>query len=92
MDEVSDIQVIYYDRRRKSIMRRTTNKMRLMLDSNILITTKEKLLNTKNENTTNLIDVGMAINNAMLDREKRDEKELSYTKKELDYLFHLAKY
>jgi hypothetical protein len=41
MDEVVDIQVISYDRKRKSIMRRTTKKRRLTLDSVILITIEE---------------------------------------------------
>jgi hypothetical protein len=55
IDEVVDIQVISYDRKRKSIMRRTTKKRRLTLDSSILITTEEKLLNTENVKTSELI-------------------------------------
>jgi hypothetical protein len=39
-----------------------------------------------------MIGAGMAINDATLDRAKRDEKELKATKKELDHLHHLAKY
>ena len=39
VDEVIDIQVIAYDRKRKVVMRRTTKKMRLTLDSTLLITT-----------------------------------------------------
>jgi hypothetical protein len=39
IDEVSNIQVITYDMRRKYIMKRTTKKRRLTLDSSILITT-----------------------------------------------------
>jgi hypothetical protein len=34
----------------------------------------------------------MDITNAMLDREKRDEKELESAKKALDNLCHLEKY
>jgi hypothetical protein len=41
VDEVVDIQEITYDRKRKSIMKRTTKKRRLTLDSSILITTEE---------------------------------------------------
>jgi hypothetical protein len=61
--------VISYDRKRKSIMRRTTKKRILTLDSSILITTKERFLNTKNVKTSELIDAGMAITNAMLDEQ-----------------------
>jgi hypothetical protein len=46
VDEVADIQVICYDRKRKVVMKRTTKKRRLMLDSSILITMEEKLLST----------------------------------------------
>jgi hypothetical protein len=33
MDEVTDIQAIIYDQKRKSIMKRTTKKRRITLDS-----------------------------------------------------------
>jgi hypothetical protein len=38
VDEVTDIQSITYDRKRKAIMNRTTKKRRITLDSLILIT------------------------------------------------------
>jgi hypothetical protein len=50
-------------------MRRTTKKRRLTLDSVILITTEEKLLNTENVKTYELIGIGMDITDAMLDQE-----------------------
>jgi hypothetical protein len=62
--------VISYDRKRKSIIRRKTKKRRLTLDSVILIIIEEKLLSTKNANTSMLIDTGMSITNATLDRAK----------------------
>ena len=42
-----------------------------MLDSSILITMEEKFLKTKNENTYELIDAGMAIIDAMLDKSRQ---------------------
>jgi hypothetical protein len=68
VDEVVDIQVITYDRKRKAIMKRTTKKRRLMLDSSILITMEEKLLNIEHAKTSELIGAGMAITDATLDR------------------------
>jgi NAD-dependent DNA ligase len=73
-------------------VKRTTNKRRLTLYIYILITTEEKLLNTEHAKTSNLISAGMAITDATLDREKRGEKELADTLKELDHLRHLVKY
>jgi hypothetical protein len=74
------------------VMRRKTKKMSLALDITLLITTEETLLNTKNDKTTKFIGVGMVIIDAMLDREKRGEKELAATKKELNHVHHLEKY
>jgi hypothetical protein len=71
VDEVADIQAISYDQKRKSIMKRTTKKRRLTLDHSILITTKEKLISTEHAKTSELIDTGMEITDATLDREKR---------------------
>jgi hypothetical protein len=83
VDEVTDIQAIAYDRKRKSIMKRTTKKMRLTMDSSILITTEDKLISTDHAKTSELIDAGMAVTNATLDRARKDEEELVATLKEL---------
>jgi hypothetical protein len=55
VDEVVDKQAIAYDRKRKSIMKRTTKKRRLTLDRSILITTEEKLISTEHAKTSKLI-------------------------------------
>jgi ClpP class serine protease len=92
VDEVDDIQAISYDQKRKSIMKRITKKRRLTLDRSILITTEEKLISTDHAKTSELIDAWMEITDATLDREKRDEKELATTLKDLEHLRHLEKY
>jgi hypothetical protein len=89
---VADIKEIAYDQKRKSIMKRTIKKRRLTLDSSFLITIEEKLLNTKHTKMSKLIDRGMDITDATLDRERRDEMELATTLKELEHLCHLEKY
>jgi hypothetical protein len=73
-------------------MKRTTKKSRLTLDSSILITIEEKLLNTEQDKMYELVIVGMAMTDATLDREKMDENELAATLKVLDHLHHLEKY
>jgi hypothetical protein len=92
MDEVADIHAIAYDRGKKAIIQRTTKKRRITLDRSILITTEEHLINTEHAKTFKLIGAGMEITDATLDRDKRDEKELAATLKELEHLHHLAKY
>jgi hypothetical protein len=73
-------------------MKRTTKKRRITLDISILITTKEKLITTEHAKRSELIDAGMAITDATLDRERRDEKEMVTALKELEHLCHLEKY
>jgi hypothetical protein len=92
MDEVPDIQAITYDRKSKSIMKRTTKKRRLTLDNSILITTEGKLISTEHAKTSELIDAGMEITDATLDRARKDEYEMAAVMKELDHLRHLEKY
>jgi hypothetical protein len=92
MDEVADIYAITYDQRKKVIVQRTTKKRRITLDRSILITTKEQLINTEHANMSELIDTGMEITDATLNRAKKDEKELVVTLKELEHLHHLEKY
>jgi hypothetical protein len=92
MNEVADIQAISYVWKRKTIMKKTTKKRRLTLDYSILITIEEKLITTEHAKTSELISTGMAITDATLDREKRDEEELVVVLKELEHLRHLKKY
>jgi hypothetical protein len=92
MDEVAKIHAITYDQKRKAIMQRTTKKRRITLDCSILITTEENMINTEHAKTFELIDAGMEIIDATLDRVKRDEKELSFSLKEVEHLHHLVKY
>ena len=44
------------------------------MDSSILITTEKKLINTEHAKMFELIGIGMAIKNATLDRERKDEE------------------
>jgi hypothetical protein len=44
VDEVSDVQAIIYERKIHLFMKRTRNKRRITLDSAVMITTEENLL------------------------------------------------
>jgi hypothetical protein len=50
------------------------------------------LISTEHAKTSELIGVGMAITDATLDRERKDEEELATALKELEHLLHLEKY
>jgi hypothetical protein len=92
VDEVADIYVIAYDRKMKAIVQRTTKKRRITLDFSIITTIEEDLINTENSRAFELIGARRVISNAILDRAKKDEKELAVALKELEHLRHLDKY
>jgi hypothetical protein len=73
-------------------VQRTTKKRRITLNRPIIITTEENLINTEHAKTYDLIGTRMAITDATLDREKRDEEDLVAALKELEHLRHLEKY
>jgi hypothetical protein len=58
----------------------------------LFITTEETLFDTEHAKMTELIGAGMAITDATLDREKKDEEEAAAMRKELDHLRHQAEY
>jgi hypothetical protein len=86
------VQAIAYDRKRKYVMKRMVKKRKLTLDSTLFITTEETLFDIEHAKMTELIGDGMAITDATLDREKKDEEEEAAMRKELDHLRHQAEY
>jgi hypothetical protein len=81
VDEIADMQAISYDRKRKSMMKRTVKKRKLTLDNTLFITMEETLFDTEHAKMTELIGAGMAITDATLDREKKDEEEATSMRK-----------
>jgi hypothetical protein len=73
VDKFANIHAISYDWKRKAIVYRTTNKSMITLDLSILIKIEEKLINREHAKTSELINTGMEIIDATLDKEKRDE-------------------
>jgi hypothetical protein len=92
VDEIVDIQVIAYEWKRKAMMRRTIKKRKLTLNSTLFITTKDTLFDTESAKMTELIRAGMDINDAALDRKKKDEREVASMKKELEHLRNQVEY
>jgi hypothetical protein len=92
VDKVADIYAIFYDHTRKAIVQRTAKKIRISLDPSVLVTTEEKLINTVDTQTSELIDVGKSLSDATLDKARRDKKELATTLKELEHLCHIIEY
>jgi hypothetical protein len=72
-------------------MKRTTKKRRLTLNNYVLITTKEKLISMEHAKMSELIDAGMEITDAILDRVRKYEEEMAAALKELEHLHHLEK-
>jgi hypothetical protein len=92
VDEITEVRAIAYDRKRKVVMKRTVKKRKLTLDRTLFIATEETLFDTNNAKMTELIGVGMAITDATLDRENKDEEEANSMRNKLDHLRHQAEY
>jgi hypothetical protein len=74
------------------MMRRKFKKRKLTLDSTLFITIEETLFDIECAKMTEIIGLGMAINDATLNRQKKDEREVVSVNKELDHLRHQAEY
>jgi hypothetical protein len=92
VDEVDDIQSIAYDRKRKWIVKRTGKKRRITLDSAVIITMEETLLDTGQSKVTELLGVSMPISSAIIDREREDEREVDSMRGELVHIKHQVEY
>jgi hypothetical protein len=53
--------VISYDKKRKAIIQRTVKKRRITMDQSIIVITEEKLIDTTNTCTPELIGVGKSL-------------------------------
>jgi hypothetical protein len=71
VDEVVDVQAISYDRKRQLVVKRTRKKRRITLDSALMITTEETLLDAGQSRVSELLGASMAISSATIDKGKR---------------------
>jgi hypothetical protein len=92
LDEVSYIEAITYDKKRKLLVRRTQRKIKLTLDNTMVMTTEETLLDEKKAKVSELLGAGMAISHATIDRAKEYEREVVSMRKELESLRHQVDY
>jgi hypothetical protein len=74
IDEVADIYAISYDQKRKDIIKRTAKKRRITMDQSIIVITGDKLIDTADTCTSELIGVGKSLSEATWDRTKKYEK------------------
>jgi len=74
------------------VVKQTNKIKRLTLDSAIVVTTKETLLDTKNAKVRELLGVGMDISNSTINREKQYEREEESMRRELGHFRYQAKY
>jgi hypothetical protein len=75
MDKVVDVQDISYDSKRQLIVNITGKKRRITLESVVMITIKETLLDVGQSKVSELLGESMSISRATIDREREDERE-----------------
>jgi hypothetical protein len=70
------------------VVKRTSRKIKLTLDSTIVVTIEETVFDAKKAKVRKLLGAGMAIYDATIDRAKEDEREVEAMRRELENLRH----
>jgi hypothetical protein len=76
VDEVVDLELFSYDKKHKSIVKRTHRKRKVTLDNGVVSTTEEVIIDTKKAKESQLYSTGLAISHASYDKAVIEEKEL----------------
>jgi hypothetical protein len=92
INEVDDIKSIAYDRKIQVLVRITSRKRNLTLDSAMVITIEENLLDSKNAKLHELLGEGMTISHATIEKDKEDEMEVDAMRRELETIRHQDDY
>jgi hypothetical protein len=73
LEEVVDLESIAYNRHKQAIVKRTRKRKQVDVDSVILCTTEESLLDIKKDKLSDLLSAGIAISHATIDKAKARE-------------------
>jgi hypothetical protein len=92
VEEVANLESFAYDRKRRSIVKRTQRKRKITLDNSVLCTFEEVIINTKKEKMSQLFSVGLVISHASLDKVVAKERELEQVKQEVASLKYQVQY
>jgi hypothetical protein len=68
VDEVVDLEYLAYDQKMKLIIGRTQRKIKLIVDSGILFTFEEVIIDAKRARMSELVSAGITILHASLDK------------------------
>jgi hypothetical protein len=72
---VFDVKAIIYNRKRQVVVKRTSKKERLTLDSVVVITMKETMLDAKKSKVSELLGARVDIYSVTIDKAREDERE-----------------
>jgi hypothetical protein len=92
VEEVVDLESFSYDKKKKSIVKRTHRKRKTTLDNGVLCTSEEVIIDTKKAKMSQLYSTGMAISHASFDKEIMEERELEQARSEIASLKHQVQY
>jgi hypothetical protein len=70
MEEVVDLELIAYNKRKYAMMKQTHKIKKANLDTSILCTIEEPMIDTKKTRFNDLLSVGIAISYATMDKAK----------------------
>jgi hypothetical protein len=92
VEDVVDLESFSYDKKKKSIVKRTHRKRKVTLDSGVLSTTEEVIIDTKKDKMSQLYSIGLAISHASYDKAIMEERELEQARVEIASLKHQVQY
>jgi len=81
-----------YDKKQKSIVKRTRRKRKTTLDNGVLCTSEEVIIDTNKAKLSQLYSPGLAISYASFDKEIMEERELEQVRIEIVSLKHQVQY
>jgi len=74
MDKVANLEIFSYDKKHNSIVRITHRKIKVTLDSGVVTTTEEVIIDTNKDKESQLYYEGLAISHASYDKEVIKDK------------------
>jgi hypothetical protein len=78
---LSDLEMIAYNKRKKVIVKQTQKRKKVDLDTTILCTTEEQVIDTKRARLSDLLSTGLAISHATMDKARFEAEENSKPRK-----------
>lgn len=87
-----DLEMIDYNRRKQVIVKQSQKRKKIDLDTTILCTIEENMIDTKRARLSGLLSIGLAITYPIMDRARYEVEEIQNQGKQISLLENQVKY